>query len=164
MIVHYSAAGFPDDDLAPGPTIVSTASLEAVCAWFPGMTLDSARLRFRASLEISGVPTESGQVPAFWEDRLFGADGASPVRFRIGDVLFEGSNPCARCVVPSREPSTGFVTPAFQRRFAERRQAALPHWAPAERFDHFYRMAVNTRVPASERGKLLRLGDAVELM
>lgn len=156
-IVHYAPEGFPDDGLAPGPTIVSTASLEALCAWFPGITLDSARLRFRTSLEISGVP-------AFWEDQLFGLDETSIVRFRIGDVLFEGSNPCARCTVPPREPATGMTTPAFQKRFAEMRRAQLPPWAPAARFDHFYRLAVNTRVPGSERGKLLRLGDSLQLV
>ncbi|HYA97301.1 MAG TPA: MOSC N-terminal beta barrel domain-containing protein [Methylomirabilota bacterium] len=154
VVVHYAPEGFPDDGLAPGPTIVSTASLEAVCAWFPGVTLDSARLRFRTSLELGGVP-------AFWEDRLFAAEETAVVRFRIGEVLFEGSNPCARCGVPPREPATGEVTHTFQKRFSEARQAALPPWAPAERFDHFYRLAVNTRVPGSERGKLLRLGDAV---
>jgi uncharacterized protein YcbX len=157
VIVHYAAEGFPDDGLATGPTIVSTASLEAVRGWFPWITLDSLRLRFRTSLEISGVP-------AFWEDRLFGPDEASTVRFRVGEVQFEGSNPCERCSVPPREPSTGLVTPAFQKRFADLRLAQLPSWASAERFDHFYRFAVNTRVPGCERGKLLRLGDSLQLL
>lgn len=157
VIVHYATEGFPDDGLATGPTIVSTASLEAVRGWFPWITLDSLRLRFRTSLEISGVP-------AFWEDQLFGPDETSIVRFRVGEVQFEGSNPCERCSVPPREPSTGLATPAFQKRFADLRQAQLPSWAPAERFDHFYRLAVNTRVPGSERGKLLRLGDPLRLV
>src|SRR5258705_6298189 len=35
IIVRYSENGFPDDSIASGPTIVSTASLESVANWFP---------------------------------------------------------------------------------------------------------------------------------
>ncbi len=154
--VRYTREGFPDDGLAAGPTIVSTASLEAVCEWFPGMTLEEARRRFRATLEIE-------DVPAFWEDQLFGEAETSVVRFKIGDVAFEGSNPCARCPVPSRESQTGVVNDGFQKRFAELRRAQLPPWAPADRFDHFYCLATNTRVPSTEHGKLLRRGDQLLL-
>jgi uncharacterized protein YcbX len=153
--VFYSAEGFPDHGLVPGPTIVSTASLEKVCEWFPGVTLEEARRRFRASLEVTGVP-------AFWEDCLFAADETSIVRFRVGDVAFEGAAPCERCVIPSRDPRTGASLDGFQKRFAELRQAHLPPWSPASRFEHFYHLAVNTRVPSAECGKLLCLGDAVE--
>ena len=68
IIVRYSPGGFPDDTIANGPTIVSTASLQAVADWFPGLSVDDIRLRFRTSLEIDGVP-------AFWEDQLFGERG-----------------------------------------------------------------------------------------
>ena len=154
--VRYTSDGFPDDGLASGPTIVSTASLEAVCEWFPGMTLEEARRRFRTTLEIDGVP-------AFWEDQLFAESETKVVRFKIGDVAFEGSNPCARCPVPSRDSHTGATNDGFQKRFSELRRAQLPPWAPAERFDHFYRLATNTRVPSAESGKLLRFGDALLL-
>jgi len=157
VTVRHAEEGLPDDDLAPGPTIVSTASLGAVCSWFPEITLEQARQRFRANLEISGVP-------AFWEDRLFSDEESRAVRFRIGGVEFEGSNPCARCVVPSRNPSTGKPTRDFQKRFGELRRAHLPAWSPAARFDHFYRFAVNTRTPASETGKALRSGDRLTLL
>ncbi len=172
IIVRYAREGFPDDGLAPGPTIISTASLQAVCEWFPELSLEEARLRFRATLEIDADPDLVGvardhdrsavthnEVPAFWEDRLFGEDERSVVRFRIGDVAFEGSNPCARCPVPSRDARTGEIILGFTRRFSERRRATLPSWSPESRFDHFYRLAVNTRVPSTESGKLLRLGD-----
>lgn len=152
--VRYSPDGFPDDGLASGPTIVSTASLETLCGWFPGMTLDEARRRFRTTLEIEGVPP-------FWEDQLFAASDTSVVRFRVGKIDFEGSNPCARCPVPSRDSQTGAIIDGFQRRFSELRHAHLPSWAPAERFDHFYRLSTNTRVPSTECGKLLRVGDAL---
>jgi len=58
--VRYTREGFPDDGLAPGPTIVSTASLQAVCEWFPGMTLDEARRRFRTTLEIDATEVRPG--------------------------------------------------------------------------------------------------------
>jgi uncharacterized protein YcbX len=152
IIVRHSAEGFPDDAIANGPTIISTASLDAVAKWFPGITTDEARLRFRASLEIGGVP-------AFWEDQLFGEDERSVVRFRIGEVNFEGSNPCARCPVPPRNPHTGEDWVGFQKRFTELRRAQLPPWSPAARFDHYYRLSTNTRIASSERGKPLRVGD-----
>ena len=161
IIVRYAREGFPDDGLAPGPTIISTASLQAVCDWFPGLTLEEARLRFRATLEID-VDRSAGaheKLPAFWEDRLFGEGERSAVRFRIGDVAFEGSNPCARCPVPSRDARTGEIIADFTKRFSEKRRATMPPWSPESRFDHYYRLATNTRVPSTECGKLLRLGD-----
>jgi uncharacterized protein YcbX len=174
IIVRYAREGFPDDGLAPGPTIISTASLQTVCEWFPGMTLEEVRRRFRATLEIDGDRSAAAQgvdrlvvspdeVPAFWEDQLFAEDERSVVRFRIGDVAFEGSNPCARCPVPSRDPHTGADIAGFQKRFSDLRRAQLPPWSPAERFDHYYRLSTNTRVPSTESGKLLRLGDALLL-
>jgi uncharacterized protein YcbX len=163
--VRYSREGFPDDGLASGPTIVSTASLEAVCSWFPGMTLDEARRRFRTTLEIdAGCSAGAAEtLPPFWEDRLFADSESNVVRFKIGDVAFEGSNPCARCPVPSRESQTGVTNGGFQKRFTDLRYAQLPPWAPAVRFDHFYRLAVNTRIPGTECGKILRFGDALLL-
>jgi uncharacterized protein YcbX len=159
--VRSRREGFPDDGLAPGPTIVSTASLEAVCEWFPGMTLDEARRRFRTTLEIDAVSSAgtAETLPRFWEDQLFDQSETSVVRFRIGNVAFEGSNPCARCPVPARESQTGVTNDGFQKRFTDQRRAQLPPWAPAGRFDHFYRLATNTRVPSTECGKFLRVGD-----
>lgn len=146
--------GFPDDERAPGPTVVSTATLEAVAAWFGDIDVESMRRRLRANVEIDGVP-------AFWEDRLYAAAGES-VAFRAGEVVLEGTNPCQRCVVPSRDPQTGAVTPAFSKRVAEQRAASLPAWAERSRFDHFYRLAVNTRAPR-QAGRTIRTGDPVVL-
>ena len=183
ILVRHAAEGFPDDNIANGPTIISTASLQAVCDWFPGVTLESARQRFRTTLEIdgivgaqdtrarqqpaidSGTPAASanGHLPAFWEDQLYGEDERSVVRFCIGEVHFEGSNPCARCPVPARDPQTAADLTGFQKRFSDLRRETLPPWAPAARFDHFYRLAVNTRVAPTEHGKLLRVGDSLLL-
>src|SRR5215467_4643444 len=97
VTVRYSTEGFPDDTVANGPTIVSTASLDAIAAVFPALSASDMRLRFRTTLEIDGVPP-------FWEDQLFSAepdagsnsrDVNTLVPFRIGEVQFEGSNPCA---------------------------------------------------------------------
>ena len=163
ILVRYSENGFPDDTVASGPTIVSTASLESVVQWFgptpqgfPGITLDEVRQRFRATLEINGVP-------AFWEDQLFGEDERSVVRFKIGQVNFEGSNPCARCPVPPRNPQTGEILEGFQKRFTQLRESTLPPGSPRPRFDHFYRLSTNTRVAPSETNKLLRVGDPLRL-
>jgi uncharacterized protein YcbX len=156
ILVRYSPGGFPDDSIASGPTIVSTASLQAVCEWFPGLTLDDVRLRFRTTLEIDGVP-------AFWEDQLFGPEERSVVRFRIGEVNFEGSNPCARCPVPPRDPRTGEIIPGFQKTFSTYRRSHIPAWTPEARFDHYYRFSTNTRVAPSESGRILRVGDSLIL-
>lgn len=156
VTVRYAREGQPDDALASGPTIISTASLQAVCDLFPGLTAGEARERFRTTLEIDGVP-------AFWEDQLFGPDENYAVRFKIGGVAFEGSNPCARCPVPPRNPRTGEINVEFTKKFTQMRRASIPSWAPEERFDHYYRFATNTRVPSTECGKLLRVGEALIL-
>jgi len=154
ITVRYSPEGFPDDSIANGPTIVSTATLQAVSELFDGMDVDETRQRFRTTLEIDGVP-------AFWEDHLFGEEERSAVRFRIGAVNFEGSNPCARCPVPPRNPRTGEIIPGFQKRLSDFRRANLPAWTPESRFDHYYRLATNTRVAATEFGSVLRVGNAL---
>jgi uncharacterized protein len=156
ITVRHSPEGFPDDNIANGPTIVSTASLQAVCDLFPGMNLDEARQRFRITLEIDGVPE-------FWEDQLFGEEERSAVRFRIGEVNFEGSNPCARCPVPPRDPRTGEIITGFQKVFSDYRRTHIPRWTPESRFDHYYRLATNTRVASSESGRILRVGDSLVL-
>jgi uncharacterized protein YcbX len=156
ITVRHSPEGFPDDSIANGPTIISTATLQTTCELFPGMTVEQVRLRFRTTLEIDGVP-------ALWEDHLFGEEERSAVRFRIGEVNIEGSNPCARCAVPPRDPQTGEIIPGFQKRLSDFRRANIPSWTPETRFDHYYRLATNTRVAPTETGKRLRVGDPVVL-
>jgi uncharacterized protein YcbX len=147
--------GFPDDLEASGPTIVTKASLKSVADWFPGLSLDEVRLRFRANLELEGG------LP-FSEDRLFGIAGET-VEFQIGEAILSGTNPCQRCVVPTRSPHTGEIWPLFQKTFAENREATLPDWAELSRFNHFYRLAVNTRT-ASVQTQSIRIGDPVRVM
>ena len=154
-IVRNEALGFPDDSEAFGPTIISSATLETVASWFPGVTVENVRRRFRANLELDGVEP-------FWEDRLYGESGRT-VAFHIGSVLFHGVNPCQRCIVPTRDPETAQRFPDFQKIFQEKRRATLPAWANPERFDHFYRLAVNTRTGAGQAGKMIHVGDAVRV-
>jgi uncharacterized protein len=179
ILVRHAPEGFPDDNIANGPTIISTASLQTVSDWFPGLSVHAVRQRFRTTLEIDGHSIESDapasaheiagpasmnrHLPAFWEDQLYGEDERSVVRFRIGEVAFEGSNPCARCPVPARDPQTAADLLGFQKRFSDLRRETLPPWAPAARFDHFYRLALNTRVAPTETRKLLSIGDPLKL-
>ncbi len=150
-LIEDSVRGFPDDLAAYGPTIVSTATLETICTWFPALNLAEVRRRFRTNLEISGVP-------AFWEDRLFAAPG-EVVNFQLGEIRFYGINPCQRCIVPTRNSLTGDILPKFQQVFTRQRQQTLPSEVNAARFDHFYRLAVNTQIPVSEVGKFLNIGN-----
>ncbi len=154
QVVEDAEHGFPDDTESPGPTLISTSTLEAVASWF-GLSLDETRLRFRANLEISGVEP-------FWEDRLV-EDSRRTVRFRVGEAVLEGTNPCARCIVPTRAPSTGEMTAAFSKKFAEYRRQTLPAWARAERFDHYYRLALNTRL-AYAKSCTIHVGDEVTIL
>ncbi|MBS0234034.1 MAG: MOSC N-terminal beta barrel domain-containing protein [Proteobacteria bacterium] len=147
--------GFPDDPASPGPTVISVASLREVGGWF-GLPVEDIRERFRANIEIDGVP-------AFWEDRLFGPPG-TVVPFRIGNVTFDGVNPCQRCAVPPRDSRTGREDETFVRRFRELRKRTLPEWALASRFTHFYRLAVNTRLNSLDHGDVIHVGERIELL
>lgn len=155
-IVQNSLGGFPDDVKNYGPTVISTGTLTEVASWFPSFDEHSMRLRLRTNLEIGGVPP-------FWEDRLF-TYAKAVIRFQIGDVIIEGTNPCQRCVVPTRDPHTGETYPFFQKTVAMERKELLPSWSTTSRFNHFYRLAVNTRIPASEAGKVLCVGDEVKIL
>jgi len=148
--------GFPDDTAAPGPTIISDATYREIASWYTGIAVDEVRRRFRANIEF-----ECDQP--FWEDRLF-ADAGQVVRFKIGDVEFHGTNPCKRCVVPTRQTAGGESYPDFPKIFMARREATLPEWANRTRFDHFYRLSINTRVPQSEVGKQIHVGDPIEII
>ena len=156
QIRHNDEVGFPDDLDCPGPTVISVSTLAEVASWMPPLDLKQTRLRFRANLEIGGVPP-------FWEDRLYGVKD-SLVRFRVGDCLFDGNNPCRRCAVPPRDPHTGEGFPEFAQIFRRQREKTLPPWAERSRFDHFYRLAVNTKLPPGQAGKIIRIGDEIEVL
>lgn len=151
-----STGRFLDIPDISGATVISESSLKAVSEWYKNLNLEETRKRFRATLEIEGVP-------AFWEDRLFSADGRA-VEFKIGDVTLFGMSPRARCVVPTRNPDTGEVIHAFPKTFAKHRAATVPEWSELDEFGHHYYLSVDCRIPDSEIGKILSLGDQVEIV
>jgi uncharacterized protein len=155
-LIQNTDTGFPDDLASPGPTIVSTASLETVSQWYPGTDVAEMRRRFRTNLELT-------DVPAFWEDQLFDR-AETPRLFTIGQVAFQGINPCQRCIVPTRDALTADPTPHFQKTFLTERAASLPIGINRDQFNHFYRLAVNTRIPPSEAGKHLHPAELCELV
>ncbi len=164
LLLERPDGGFPDDREAPGPTLVSTASLEEIARWF-GFDIAEARRRFRANLEIGGCD-------AFWEDTL-----ASPARenvpslldlppdlpadpyadlpplepreFTIGEARFQATNVCRRCVVPSRNSRTGVVTAAFRDAFEARRGRGMREDVDSGPWGTLYRLGVNTRAAES---------------
>jgi uncharacterized protein YcbX len=134
-----------------GPSVISTATLETVASWFENLTVESARRRLRANVEVSGVEP-------FWEDRFVGEDAPA---FEAGGIRFEGVTPCARCVVPQRDPDTGEPLEHFRRQFIEKRRESFPAFADDDAFDHFYTLMIITSIPASDRDGTLAVGDPV---
>ncbi|ACK69484.1 MOSC domain protein beta barrel domain protein [Gloeothece citriformis PCC 7424] len=154
-LAQNTLTGFPDDLKANGPTIISTATLETLASWFPNVSVEEMRRRLRANLEIDGVPP-------FWEDQLFTESG-EPVRFKIGDILIEGVNPCQRCIVPTRNSENGEETPDFQKLFINKRRETLPPWTAKTRFNHYYKVSINTNIPPSQAGKILHQGQTISI-
>ena len=153
---HNPEQGFPDDTDAPGPTVISTATLETVASWYPDLTLGQVRRRFRTNLEVDGVSP-------FWEDQLFGEIGLQ-VPFKVGKAGFLGIKPCQRCVVPTRDALTGEATAQFQQTFTYQRDATLPAWTARSRFNHFYRLAVNTRLSPQTESRVMQVGDPISVL
>lgn len=150
-----SDLGFPDDTVSPGPTIISVATLEEIARWF-SLPFEQVRARFRTNIEIDGVPP-------FWEDRLFGPPDTA-IRFAIGDAVLEGINPCQRCIIPTRDPLSGVEDKTFVQRFTELRKQSRPPWSERSRFNHFYRVAINTRPSGDQGGKIIRDGDPIHIL
>ena len=149
-------AGFPDDQAAPGPTVTSTGTLTAVASWFDAVAdATEVRRRFRPNVVVA-------DCPAFFEDRLF-ADHGEVVRFTAGEATVLGVNPCQRCVVPSRHPDSAEPLADFRTRFVERRRATRPSWTETDRFDHDFRLMVNTVIPEASWGSVIAVGDPVRI-
>ncbi|MEP7197817.1 MAG: MOSC N-terminal beta barrel domain-containing protein [Saprospiraceae bacterium] len=139
-----------------GLTILSTASLQIISEWYDTMTLEETRKRFRATLEIQ-------DAPAFWEDYLFSFEGRG-IEFKIGELTLIGMSPRARCVVPSRNPTTGEVIHAFPKIFAKHRADTLPKFSKLKEYRHHYHLAINCYIPATEIGKWIHVGDKLEII
>lgn len=151
-LVRNRGGGFPDRTEAHGPTIVSMATLRRVADWME-LPVDSVRRRFRANVEIGGVPP-------FWEDGWYGS-GESVGRIEIGETTLEVRGPCTRCIVPARDPDTGEEMPGFRERFVGKRRASRPAWVPCDRLEGHYCLAVSTAVPDQSEPRLT-VGDPVK--
>ena len=151
-LVEDMTTGFPDDTEAGGPTLIGEATLECIAGWFDE-SVDEMRRRFRTNLEVAGVEP-------FWEDRLYSEDGG--VEFQIGTTTLLGTNACQRCAVPTRSADTGDVTAGFVKEFSRQRERTLPDWAPVNRFDHFYRVAINT-IGTDIAGSILQTGTGISV-
>ena len=142
--------GITDDRDAPGPTIISTATLETVASWFDDITADSVRRRLRCNIEIDGVP-------AFWEDRFINGKQI----LHIDDVQFLGTTSSQRCVVPTRDPDSGKPTTDFLKTVGTLREQTLPAWSDRSQFDHFFRLATNTILATNCHGGTIKIDDSV---
>ncbi len=156
ILLQNKTGRFLDSPDRGGVTVLSTSSLQSVSEWFPGLSLEETRSRFRATLEIEGSE-------AFWEDNLFSKPGTN-IKFRIGDVTVYGTSPCARCAVPSRNPVSGETIQSFQKSFTTERSAKLPAWSELNEYGHFYYMSVNCYIPPTEIGKWVKIGDQVNII
>ena len=153
-LVREPDGGLPDDRAAPGPTVVSRATLETVAGWFEEVAdATEMRRRLRPNVVLA-------DCPAFFEDRLF-ADRGEGVRFTAGETELLGVNPCQRCVVPSRDPDTGTEIDGFRGRFVRKRRETRPAWLDSDRFDHAFRLMVNTVVPETSWGDTVAVGDTI---
>ena len=149
--------GFPDDTVSPGPTIVSTATLKEVASWYSDLTENDIRRRMRTTIEIDGVP-------AFWEDKLF-SENSSVINFKIGNLRFLGVNPCQRCIVPTRNAVTAEVLSDFQKIFIRKRRETLPEWVNKSRFNHYYKLTVNTQLANQETdNQIIKIGDEISIL
>lgn len=143
----------PDES---GITILSTASLEYLSKSMKGHPVDDLRLRFRASLEITGVP-------AFWEEQLAIPSG-QPVHFRAGEIKLAGISLRARCNVPPKDPFTGDLDKSFVKKMLAARDKNVPEWSMVREFPSLYYLTVNCFIPDTETGKFIHIGDEVALL
>lgn len=156
-IMHQNKTGrFLDMPDVSGVTVISNSSLQEVSGWFGQMNIGETRNRFRATLEIEGVP-------AFWEDRLFSKEGRG-IEFKIGEVTMIGMGPRARCVVPTRNPETGEVFHAFAKSFSKYRASSIPEWSTLQEYGHHYYLTVNCCIPATETGKTIETGNEITII
>ncbi|MGL5064171.1 MAG: MOSC domain-containing protein [Microcoleus sp.] len=155
-LVENLLVGFPEDKTSPGPTLISTETIAEVASWFPRVSVNEMRQRLRANIEI-------GDVPPFWENQLFG-EAEEVVRFQVGQAIIEGINPCQRCIVQTQNPQTTETYPKLPQIFTPKRQETTSDWVNQSRFNHLYRLSINTRVTPQAAGKIVQVGDKVEVL
>lgn len=155
-LVQNKQGQLMDIPTASSATIVSEASLESLHREFADRTLEDIRLRFRSTLELTGVD-------AFWEESLVSEPGVG-IRFQIGAVEMIGISPRARCNVPPRNPLTGITDKTFVKRMMQSRGNSLPEGSHLPEYGNLYHLAINTYIPYTENGKRLHVGDELKLI
>ena len=177
---EYRAADRTAAGSGNGPTLVTSGTLKEAAAWFPGLSAEEMRRRVRANLELGGAL-------AFWEDRLFAQPGYA-VRLAVGRVELTGLVPQECAASFAYDAQTGADTPvpvsledqklserrdvgrprtpalAFQQHFMRMRRETLPSFVAQERFKHFYKLGVLTRLEASAADRTIRIGDRVRIL
>jgi len=123
---------FPDDRKRPGPTIISTGTLELLAQELD-LSYDSVLLRLRPTLVVEGN--------AFSEFDLVGK------QFAIDGSILEGNKPCVRCGHPTRDPWTGEKYSEFRERLGAIVRPWLDQYFGANQFGTTgYFCAINTTV------------------
>jgi len=145
-----------DIPTASSVTIVSEASLQSLHKEFSDRTLEDVRLRFRATIELSGVDP-------YWEENLVGEPGVG-MRIQFGEVEMIGVSPRARCNVPPRDPLTGLTDKTFVKRMMKSREATLPENSHLPEYGSLYHLTINTYIPETQKGKWLRVGDELKII
>ncbi len=156
LLIHRTKGELMDIPGASSVTVVSEGSIKSIYKDLEKYSLENIRLRFRANIEIAGIPE-------FWEEKLFKTPGIG-MRFKIGDVEMIGISPRARCNVPPQNPFTGEVDRSFARKMMKSRANNLPGDSNLAHYGSMYHLTVNTYLPESEKGKLITLGDVLEIL
>ncbi|MBE9183395.1 MOSC N-terminal beta barrel domain-containing protein [Microcoleus sp. LEGE 07076] len=155
-LIENLLTGFPDDTAAPGPSIIGTQTIAEVASWFPRVCVNEMRHRLRANIEI-------GDVPAFWEDKLF-PEADQLVRFKIGTVIFEAINPRGPSLLSRRNSSAKEAYPNLKNVLIAKHKEIMPDLVKQGGLNHFSRLIVNTRVSPQATGKIVRIGDEVQIL
>lgn len=155
-LIQNTQGQLMDIPTASSVTILSDASLLSLHQEFSDRTLEDLRLRFRATIELTGVDP-------YWEENLVGEPGVG-MRMQVGDVEMIGVSPRARCNVPPRDPHTGLTDKTFVKRMMKSRQATLPEKSHLPEYGNLYHLTINTYLPTTQKGKWLRVGDDVTIL
>ncbi len=140
--------GFPDDLEANGPTWVHRSSLQRVANWFDLSESECLR-RFRVNLILDSEDS------AFAEDLWVGQRG------QLGECQVEFTNICRRCVVPTRDSTSGLLTLDFVSRFNEFRVKERPQGVNPAVYNVDYKFCLNSK---TLRGGLVRVGQPFSLL
>ena len=155
-LIENLLTGFPQNTAAPGPSIISTETIAQVASWFPRVCVNEMRHRLRANIEI-------GDVPAFWEDKLF-PEADEVVKFQIGTVIFEGINPGQPCILSTRNYAGKEAYSSFQKVLTAKQNEIMPDLVKRGGLNHLNRLIINTRVPPQAAGKIVHIGDEVKII